>query len=97
MATCHVFVLETTVIPCYHEVRLQVQLEDENTNGDYVGLFKIKKEMYSHHGLLFGCSVSPVHNGKAVFQLVNPIFCSCYLTQSGEGWSNVSIGRTGWR
>ena len=72
MATCHVFVQETTVIPPYHEVRVQVQLEDENTNGDYVGLFQSETEMSTHHGLLFACSVSPVHNGKAVVQLVNP-------------------------
>ena len=72
MATCHVFVQETTVIPPYHEVRLQVQLEDENTNEDYVGLIQPKTEMSTHHGLLFACSVSPVHNGKAVVQLVNP-------------------------
>ena len=58
MVTCHVFVQETTVIPPYHEVRLQVQLEDENTNGDYVGLFQPKTEMSTHHGLLFACSVS---------------------------------------
>ena len=72
MATCHVFVQETTVIPPYHELRLQVQLEDENTNGDYVGLFQPKTEMSTHYGLLFACYVSPVHNGKAVVQLVNP-------------------------
>ena len=72
MATCHVFVQETTVIPPYHELRLQVQLEDENTNGDYVGLFQPKTEMSTHYGLLFVCYVSPVHNGKAVVQLVNP-------------------------
>ena len=52
MATCHVFDQEMTVIPPYHEVRLQVQLEDENTNGDYVGLFQPKTEMSTHHGLL---------------------------------------------
>ena len=53
MATCHVFVQETTVIPPYHEVRLQVQLEDENTNGDYVELIQPETEMSTHHGLRF--------------------------------------------
>ena len=56
----------------YHEVRLQVQLEGENADGDYVGLFQPKTEMSTHHGLLFACSVSPVHEGMAVVQLVNP-------------------------
>ena len=35
------------------------------------GLFQLKTEMSTHHGLLLACSVSPVHNGKVVVQLVN--------------------------
>ena len=72
MSTCHVFVQETAVVPPYHEMRLQVQLEGANTDGDYVGLFQPKAEMSTQHGLLFACSLSPVHDGKAVVQLVNP-------------------------
>eukprot|EP00731_Ephydatia_muelleri_P024551 Em0016g822a len=59
-------------LPPYHEMRLQVQLEGANTDGDYVGLFQPKAEMSTQHGLLFACSLSPVHDGKAVVQLVNP-------------------------
>ena len=59
MATCHVFVQETTVIPPYHEVHLQVQLEDENTNGDYVVLFQPKNRDVYSSWFLFACSVSP--------------------------------------
>eukprot|EP00731_Ephydatia_muelleri_P034012 Em0044g32a len=63
---------ETAVVPPYHEMRLQVQLEGAKTDGDYVGLFQPKAEMSTQRGLLFACSVSPVHDGKAVVQLVNP-------------------------
>ena len=72
ISTCHVFVQETAVVPPYHEMRLQVQLEGAKTDGDYVGLFQPKAEMSTQRGLLFACSVSPVHDGKAVVQLVNP-------------------------
>lgn len=72
ISTCHVFVQETAVVPPYHEVRLQVQLEDGNTDEDYLGLFQPKAEMSTQRGLLFACSVSPVHGGKAIVQLVNP-------------------------
>ncbi|KAL5516401.1 hypothetical protein EMCRGX_G001711 [Ephydatia muelleri] len=46
--------------------------EGAKTDGDYVGLFQPKAEMSTQRGLLFACSVSPVHDGKAVVQLVNP-------------------------
>ncbi|KAL5500047.1 hypothetical protein EMCRGX_G011541 [Ephydatia muelleri] len=72
ISTCHVFVQETAVVPPYHEMRLQVQLEGAKTDGDYVGLFQPKAEMSTQRALLFACSVSPVHDGKAVVQLVNP-------------------------
>ena len=73
VSTCHVFVQETAVVPPYHEMRLQVQLEGAKTDGDYVGLFQPKAEMSTQSGLLFPCSVSPVHDGKEVVQLVNPL------------------------
>ena len=72
ISTCHVFVQETAVVPPYHEMRLQVQLEGAKPDGDCVGLFQPKAEMSTQRGLLFACSVSPVHDGKAVVQLVNP-------------------------
>eukprot|EP00731_Ephydatia_muelleri_P015653 Em0009g77a len=57
--------------PC-NAVLQEFQLEGANTDGDYVGLFQPKAEMSTQHGLLFACSLSPVHDGKAVVQLVNP-------------------------
>ena len=33
ISTCHVFVQETAVVPPYHEMRLQVQLEGAKING----------------------------------------------------------------